>query len=252
MPVYRAQEHLLSVVADSSNFGMCDLDAGFAFCWLSARGAADHGYCRYHFLEGIVYSALEYRYTVGLHAGCVTLHGSGVMLWGHSGAGKTCLSFACARRGWTFVADDAINLLRARTDRTVLGMPYQVRFRPSAASLFPELAGRSTFIRASGVPCIEIRTAELPNIRTARTARIDYVVLLDRGEHHPAKLRAISGPEALERIESAIAACHSPVFLEKRASLRTLMEASTHVLSYSDLDPAVDMLERLVQGEYAG
>lgn len=251
LPVYRAQGHLLAVIADSSNFGVCDLNAGFAFCWITPRAAAEHGYFRYHYLEGIVYCALEHLHSVGLHAGCVALDGKGVMLWGEPGAGKTCLSFACARKGWTFVADDAIQLLRTRTDRTVLGMPYVVRFRPSAANLFPELAGRPTLIRASGVPFVEMRTAALPNIRTAGTARIDHIVFLDRRAGFASELRGVSKREALERIESAVACCETPIFEKKRASLRALMEATTHVLTYSDPDSATDKLELLVRGERA-
>src|SRR5438552_8999163 len=40
-PVARAQEHLLTMVAGSENFAVCDLAEAFGFCWLSAVVAAD-------------------------------------------------------------------------------------------------------------------------------------------------------------------------------------------------------------------
>ncbi len=64
-----------------------------------------------------------------------------VMLCGDSGAGKTTLSYACARAGWTYICDDASYLLNSGTDRTVMGTCNQVRFRPPAVELFPELLG---------------------------------------------------------------------------------------------------------------
>jgi hypothetical protein len=94
-----------------------------------------------------------------------------------------------------------------------------------------------------------MRTAALPNIRTARTARIDQIVFLDRRAGFASELRSVGKREALERIESAVASCETTIFEEKRASLRALMEATTHTLSYSGLDSAIDKLELLVRGE---
>jgi len=46
------------------------------------------------------------RYTV--HAGCVAREGRALLLLGESGAGKTTLSLALARRGWDFMGDDIV------------------------------------------------------------------------------------------------------------------------------------------------
>src|SRR6266404_35209 len=38
-PIFRAQEHLLAIIADNHNFALCDMAAAFGFCWLTAAAA---------------------------------------------------------------------------------------------------------------------------------------------------------------------------------------------------------------------
>ncbi len=111
-PVYRGQRHLLSIVADSQNFAVCDREQGFAFAWIN-RDAAEHkAYLRYHFLEAIALTMLASSYVTPLHAACVEFAGQGVLLCGNSGAGKSSLAYACARAGWKYISDDASYLVR--------------------------------------------------------------------------------------------------------------------------------------------
>src|SRR5207247_541652 len=84
-PVARAQEHLLTMVAGSDNFAVCDLAGAFGFCWLSAVVAADRDYMRYHFLDSMVYASLEYQRLTSVHAACVALNGRGLLLSGGAG-----------------------------------------------------------------------------------------------------------------------------------------------------------------------
>ena len=57
-PVYRGQSHLLSIVADSQNFAVCDREQGFAFAWIDRDAIERRAYLRYHFLEAIALSLL--------------------------------------------------------------------------------------------------------------------------------------------------------------------------------------------------
>ena len=47
------------------------------------------------------------------------------------------MAYACARAGWTFVADDATFLLRKRADRYAIGNPHTIRFREMPETCFP-------------------------------------------------------------------------------------------------------------------
>ena len=105
---------------------------------------------------------------------------SGVLLCGDSGAGKSTLSYACARSGWTYVTDDCSFLLNSGTKRLVTGNCHQVRFRPSAAEFFPEVRGLEITPRAVGKPSIELPTAPMKHITLAQSAKVDFIVFLNR------------------------------------------------------------------------
>ncbi len=246
-PVYRAQNHLLSLTAGRDNFGCCDLERGFGALWLSPAVAAETEFLRYCFLEGMVASMIECLYLVSVHAACVARNGSGILLCGDSGAGKSSLAYACARRGWTYVSDDCSSLVRKSAARSVIGMPEVVRFRENAPELFPELAGRKPRFRARRDPSIEIRTGELPGIRTAFETRVDHIVFLHRrpGFQTGAHLCPFPQQEARKRLRPVVWPSEPGFAAAREAALDRLLSAGIHELRYRDLDPAVDRLEEL-------
>ncbi len=245
-PVFRAQWHLLAVAADASNFAVCDLDGGLAFCHLSEAAAQRRAWVRYHFIEAIVYTALTHRRLTALHAACLSRNGSGVMLCGPPGCGKTTLAWACARAGWTFLADDATYLLRAASDRVVLGMPRQLRLLDDAPRLFPELAGRAPVLDVNGQRRLEIPAAEW-GLGTARRCQVEAVVFLERSETAAARLDPLPRREALARLRAEFPAYSPPVGEQHLASLGRLLEAPCFELVYSTPGAAVAVLESLTE-----
>ena len=199
----RAQGHLVSFIHDAENFAICDLRAGFGYGWLTHAVASDEAYVRYHFVEGCVLLLLSALYMTPLHAACVSLSGQGVLLCGDSGAGKTTLAYACAKRGWTYTGDDSAHLVRRSEDRIVLANPHQIRFRPHAMSLFPELAGNATSERPNGKPSIELDTAPL-HLATARETSVEYLVFLNRTETGPQRLAKYDRDEAYASLSQVV------------------------------------------------
>jgi len=244
--IWRAQRHLLTLQSDQNNFAICDLEKGFAFGWLVPATARNYSFLRRYYLDTIVYVMLWQTHLTSIHAGCVARNGRGILLCGESGAGKSCLSYACARRGWEFITEESSALLRRSKDRIVLGKPAQMHFRDSAAAILPELKSRLIPTNAPGEISIEVRTADLPAIQTAYHSRVAAVVLLNRGAGGPARLVAIPAEQACERLERELPLFETPVYDEHRASLRHLVEAGAYELRYGDLDEAVQVLESLV------
>jgi hypothetical protein len=247
VPVCRAQRHLLVNIAGADNFAVCDLARGFGFSFLSSAAAENADYIRYHFIESMVYCMLTNLCLTPVHAGCVALDGRGVLLFGPSGAGKSCLAFACAKRGWTYLSDDSASLVRGRHDSMVLGKPYKIRFRESAAGLFPELEGLQPAIARDGEPSIEIDTAEMPGIATATSCLVERVIFLQRSTGGAARLSSLEKHEALNRLQSELSVWEQDVSEEHKASLRTLVVLPTDTLHYSNPDSAVDQLEGLLR-----
>jgi HPr serine kinase-like protein len=244
-PVYRAHRHLLSIVANSSNFATCDRSEGLAFAWIDRAALKHRRYLRYHFLEGVALTLLSASYVTPLHAACVELAGKGVLLCGNSGAGKSSLALACARAGWKFLSDDAVYLLREPIGRSVVGNGSQVRLRPSAISLFPDLKAFGQISETPGKPSIEIPTSLLKNVVTSSQATVEYIMFLNRDPSFTSELKPFPREIAMQW------ASQSPVATgdeseQQAACLGTLLQAQLLELRYSRLEAAVNCLTRMI------
>src|SRR6266852_1180650 len=110
-PAFVARNQRLTLASDAANCIVGDLTRRRAVGHLTPAAAANGVWVRYYFLDAMVYTLLDWSYFTPVHSACVALDGRGVLLCGDSEAGKSSLSYACARQGWTFVSDDASHLL---------------------------------------------------------------------------------------------------------------------------------------------
>ena len=248
-PTFRAQGNLLAAVVDAENFWCSDMVKGFAFGWVTMATANRMDYLRYHFVEAMAYSLLDSLHVTALHAACVSLDGQGVLLAGDSGAGKSSLAYACARRGWVYCSDDSSVLVRRSREPMVLGNPRVFRFRASAGSLFPEFGGMRETRRAGGKPTIEISTESLSAIRTSAEAFVSHIVFLNRriDAPVPTRLRAVTKRDAMARLFQCPWPRELPMYTQHKTATRRLLGARLVEMEYHDLDSAVDQLERLVR-----
>jgi HPr Serine kinase C-terminal domain len=250
-PTFRSQGHLLSIVADRENFASLDLQAGFAFGWATEATAKNQEYFRQCLLDVMIYPLLEVKHLITIHAGCVMHRGKGVLLAGDSGAGKSSLSYACARRGWTFVSDDASAFQRNSSPLTVIGHPQKFRFREPVGELFPEFSGLKSTIRAYGKPTIEVRTRTIEYIQGAEESPVNAIVFLNRPayESGPPVLIPLSPDEVWNRLSFSVWAVQMPAFHERLTALERLTAVPSYELRYAEFDPALDLLERFVEEE---
>ncbi len=213
---------------------------------VTSNAAADHAYLIYHFLDAMAYPLITAAHLTPMHAGCVARDGRGVLLCGDSQSGKSSLSYACARAGWTFVSDDASSLLRCEADaRTVLGGPHRLRLRPDARELFPELARFELGLRGNGKVSLQIPTRELP-IQTAARTRVDSIVLLHRGGTK-ARLQAIEKTLVRDHCEKWFYHWNAWAYNEQVAAFNRFMSGvRAHSLEYCDLAEAVKILDDAV------
>lgn len=241
-PSFRAQRHLLSIVSDRDNFALLDLNSLFGYAFLTEATAADRGLFQWYFLDSMIYRLMEQHYVVPLHAACVAKEGSGVLLCGPPGAGKSTLAFACARAGWTYIGDDATWLLQGEDRGRVIGKQYQVRFRHDAPSLFPELAGCSPRLRTNGKLAIEVSTAAFPEIRTASQCQIGCIAFLERGARGEAAAIPLRGEEAVDRLMSELMSYGDEGWARFERVVRPLAGVPAYRLHYEDLSDGVGLL----------
>ncbi len=249
VPTFRAQANLLTLVADANNFGCCDLAAGFGFACLTKAATTHSDYLRQHFLEAMVYTLLDTQHTVAIHAACVEFERRGVLFVGDSGAGKSSLAYACSRRGWSYLSDDASSLILHKTGRRVVGNPRTLRLRPSALPLFPEIKGRA--LVRNGKPTIEIKTENLRHIRVAYESTVDFILFLKRAEEHATSpsLSPITRQDTFMRLKNNPWPPELTIHEQRTEALERVLDAPAYELAYWDFDPAIQLLERLVRGE---
>jgi len=245
-PVLRANRSLLARVADAENFAISDVKHGDAFAWLTRSAVEDQAYLRWYFIEGVVWDLLD-TYLTPIQAACVQLHERGVLLCGEAGAGKSSLAFACALKGWKYLSDDSSRLVRGQRELVVLGNPYQMRFRESAAELFPQLRNLPLTNRAGGEVGLQLATADAPEIDTVTQASVDYIVFLKREPNGPARLAEFPKDRALRRFEQVLLWGEPETIDAHKRSLARLLSAEIFELRYSDLSSAVERLGFLVQ-----
>ena len=207
---------------------------------------ADLEYFRWFFLEAAVYILLAERELTPLHAACVAKDGYGVLLLGASGTGKSTLAFECARRGWSFVADDASWLARREPGLRILAPPHRIRLRPGCARLFPELHGRPVIASLPGKQFIDVAVERLPGFVPCRECEASALVFLSRDGTAPPGIRAVTREDAYGRLDRELVTYDAPAREEQLASLRRLAAAPAFELRYSDASAAADALSGLV------
>jgi hypothetical protein len=246
LPRPKGQGDLIAHISDPENFYVADASKSFAFGWVTQGAVANRPFFRYHFLEPCFWNTAVPLYLTPIHGACVNYRGSGVLLCGDSGAGKSSLTYACAKNGWSFLTDDSSQLVRKREGRVVIGNPRQMRFRPSATKLFPELREQRMTRRLRGELSIELVTAECPQIETIYESQVDFIVFLRR-RRGPAQLVRCAKESVLRWFERVICYGSDEMRADQRASLHRLLSAEIFEMRYSDLGEAVAQLKTMVQ-----
>lgn len=243
-PVCRMRDHIVTNFADAENFAVTDLSAQFSTIWVTESAVRHRDYFRYFFLESTALGCISSVHATAIHAGCVALDEEAILLCGDSGAGKTTLSYACVRAGFTYITDDGTYFVHGETDRLVTGNCRQVRFRPSAEALFPQLRGREVMKRAGvGKPSIELPIMDGDTIRTSSTAKARYMVFLERNVD---KEELCPFPSEVVSMYLWQTVRCMPYETDRHLkAIHSLLELKTFALRYNSLDWAVERLKQL-------
>lgn len=244
----QGRNHLVSIVHGPDNFAVCDLAGSFTFACLTRDVVRDREYVLYHFLEPTGYLMIDALHLSPLHASCAAIHGRAVVMYGDSGAGKTSLAYACARRGWTYLSDDATHIVRGRSDHAVVGRPFRIRFRESARLLFPELNRFVPERRPNGKLDIEVETGDL-GLSVALESHATHLVFLNRrNEPADARVEPVARSEAARRLATLTCYGDEGIRSEQRRALADFLHLPIVRLTYSDPDGAECALRALVEG----
>jgi hypothetical protein len=243
--VFRMMWPLVTAVADANNYSIVNLEQNRVKTSIS-RATLQHRLYAKYFLLGTPGCCIATSFTTAIHSACVALDRRGILLCGDSGAGKSTLSYACARSGWTYVCDDGLYLKNCGSGRVGTGDCHHVRFRPSAAELFPEVQGLDITPRAAGKPSIELSTAPMSHVTRAQSTHIDLIVFLNRRAGEMPELRPYREDVARQWMRQGLYGSPESLAVQHR-TIDRLLTAEVFELRYTDLDWAVDRLRTLVR-----
>jgi hypothetical protein len=236
------QGHLLCINFGPRHFGICDVSRGYAFVSLPEDAARNRQWTAYHFLEPLGWMMIDALHAPVVHAAGVALNGRAALLCGESGAGKTSLAYACARRGWSFLSGDAMHLVHAGGEFEVRGRPHQLRFRESASRLFPELAGIAPRLRPNGKLDIVTAASGL-GIQTGIAATACCLIDLRR---EPAPCTARISPwtrqQAMEALSGSLLSGDAELQRARQSTLEHFASLPLFQLHYSDFESAETLL----------
>lgn len=246
-PSVQIDGELLTVAFDEKSVVVADLGQGVARGMLAEMFLKMELHLRYYVLEAIALSMISTLRAVALHGASIAWNGTGVLLCGESGAGKTTLAYACARSGWSYVSDDASYLLLEGEHARVVGNCHQIRFRDASAGLFTELSGRENTPRVAGKPSIEVGTNELPGIRQADFTDIRFILFLNRSGELAPGLHAIARDQVKNYFKKFLLV-PAPHGSPTDEALERLLGAQMFEMRYTDLDSAVQLLSETIEG----
>lgn len=246
-PSYDLGPRLLHVARPPNNFGICSLTTGAAFARMTSDVTKAHVLFAYYFLEPLAYIGLEVLHVTALHSACVALDGRALLLYGDSGAGKTSLAYACARRGWTYLSGDATHIVRASPHFLVVGRPHEIRFREHAQHQFPELRSFVGAPRPNGKRDIEADPREL-GLATTAAARAAHVVFLNRTDPCVrSQLRPYPREKAAQRWRQYSQWGDAALRLTRSQSIERFLDLPLHELTYADAGDAEPLLRSLIE-----
>jgi hypothetical protein len=180
-----------------------------------------------------------------VHASAVALGNKGLILSGPAHVGKSTLAYACARRGFHVVSDDAVYLRIGSGGVTAWGRPWRLRLTPESATLFVELKERLE-VRGRDSEVLEIDTGEISPACPKPCCEPAALFFLDR-RAGPCSYRPLDPVDAVKLLARDLIQDEPEVM---RTHCRTWLELAargSYLLRYGeDLESVVHTLEHFL------
>jgi len=129
-----------------------------------------------------------------LHAGCVSDGGKGILICGASGDGKSTLTYALARAGFSFLSDDGVFLRRTPSGIEAFSWPEKIKLDRRSCSFFEELRPWAESRTKTEIPLKSTRITSV-----SRRSRPAALIVPVRGAGPSSEIRPIPRHDALAR-----------------------------------------------------
>jgi hypothetical protein len=167
-----------------------------------SRAALDAPWLREAVLDHLGLFLVTARDRTPLHAAAIARRGVALVLVGPSGLGKSSLTFAGWRAGWSVLAEDVV-FVQLEPERALWSLPRGIHLSPSATRHFPELEHEQPVTRPDGRLKLRIQVpsgARAPMPWRGPTA----LCLLDREAPGEPTLSVVGAPDAAAQARATL------------------------------------------------
>lgn len=197
-PHFRGVSHVVFASWRGACFAVFDLLRCEITAAISRRCADDTTFWNGHFLPitlGVLGPAIN---AVPVHCACLHGDGTGLLIAGESGAGKSTMAVALAMRGMSLISDDWTYVSAERSGPlSAHGVHAPVKLLPDALAHFPSLRSFDTTIALNGELSYEVDPAEAFRVTVKSACQPTVLVFLRRIESGPARLSRMDARVAL-------------------------------------------------------
>jgi hypothetical protein len=199
-PHFRAMDHLYYATYGPSDSMLVDQMGRRVIGSFSPAVAHDLRYWKQTVLPvllGIVSASIG---VTPVHCACVVKGGSGLLLGGESGAGKSTTALSLSRNGFSYLSDDCTYLSRTATGMRAWGLPTPVKLLPDAVSHFPELLSLDPVLSLNGEWALNVDPTEISKVERCLSCAPRWLVFLERKVDSPPVIKPLNSWEAASRL----------------------------------------------------
>jgi len=184
-PALSSGNGFLCATIDAGNFAVVDPSASRALVCISPDMLRHRYYARYELIElALMTLASRAQSLVPLHAACIGLDRSGLLLMGASGSGKSTLGLHALAQGMRLLSEDSAFV--GTSDLLITGVPNYLHVEPSAIGflepgMLAQRIQRSPVIRRrSGTRKFELDLRETPGRLARKPLQLAATIFLSR------------------------------------------------------------------------
>ncbi len=202
-PHFRALDHLYYATYGPYDSMLVDQSGRHVIGSFSPAVAGDRRYWKQTILPillGIVGASIG---VTPVHCACVVKGGSGLLLAGESGAGKSTSALALSLNGFSYLSDDCTYLSRSGNQIRAWGLPTPVKLLPDAARHFPELHSLKPVSTLNGELAFTVDPTEMFNVERCLSCEPRWLVFLERRDETEGStpvIKPVSPSEAAARL----------------------------------------------------
>ncbi|MFZ0816443.1 MAG: hypothetical protein WAM78_13045 [Candidatus Sulfotelmatobacter sp.] len=199
-PHFRALDHLYYATYGPCDSMLVDQSGRRVIGSFSPAVAGDLSYWKHTILPILLGIASASVGVTPLHCACVVKDGSGLLLAGKSGAGKSTSALSLSLSGFSYLSDDCTYLSRISNGIRAWGLPTPVKLLPDSVNYFPELALIKAALSLNGELALTVDPTEIFNVRRCLSCDPRWLVFLERTADSPPVIKPVRSSEAASRL----------------------------------------------------